>query len=347
MSSQPMPTHITVVNLAPAAAGKAGPASAASEAVPADFARLLARQLGAGPGPEILVDTPSARGEPVSEETPRAAVEPTAAADPPFALAVALSVPVAPVDASPRTASADDGRRAAPVAQPPLLPEGVATPPANFAADFGRLPERVSPGQAPQIVPALEAKTKPKGEAGAPFLLPAGGEAAPQPPVLAAHGAPARVDAAGTPPASPGALQTPLGGAGWGTELGQKVVWLVQNQQQTAHISVTPPQLGPVEIRLDLSQDQASMTFVSPHAPVRDAIEAALPRLREMLAEHGLSLGNVDVSAQSFGHGRPETGRPHTPGDAAAVAGSPPPAGLALRPAGLITGREGMVDTFA
>lgn len=102
------------------------------------------------------------------------------------------------------------------------------------------------------------------------------------------------------------AVESRLGSAGWGTELGQKVVWLANQQQQVAHINVTPPQLGPIEIRLNLASDQASAVFVSPHAAVRDAIEAALPRLREMLAESGLTLGNVDVSAHSFGNPRQE-----------------------------------------
>jgi flagellar hook-length control protein FliK len=54
-----------------------------------------------------------------------------------------------------------------------------------------------------------------------------------------------------------------------------------------------------VEIRINLSADQASLSFYSPHAAVRDAIQAALPRLTDAFAASGLTLGNVFVGAQS------------------------------------------------
>ena len=51
---------------------------------------------------------------------------------------------------------------------------------------------------------------------------------------------------------------------------------------------------------LSITQDQATAQFLSPHLAVREAIEEALPRLREMLAENGIQLGNVMVGADSF-----------------------------------------------
>lgn len=39
--------------------------------------------------------------------------------------------------------------------------------------------------------------------------------------------------------------------------------------------------------------------FTSPHAAVREAIEQALPKLREMLADNGIMLGNATVSDQA------------------------------------------------
>lgn len=147
------------------------------------------------------------------------------------------------------------------------------------------------------------------------------------------------------------AVESRLGAPGWGAELGQKVVWLANQQQQAAQINVTPPHLGPIEIRLNLTSDQASALFVSPHAAVREAIEAALPRLREMLAESGLSLGNVDVSAHSSGHSRQErpqpgdTSRSVLPELAAVHTGE---AGLRIGSlAGTARGGQGLVDIFA
>jgi flagellar hook-length control protein FliK len=89
----------------------------------------------------------------------------------------------------------------------------------------------------------------------------------------------------------------------WGNEFSQKIVWLAHQQHQVAELRLNPAHLGPVEIMLSLSGDngaQASAQFVSPHLAVREAIEAALPRLREMMAENGIQLGDVMVGAESF-----------------------------------------------
>lgn len=95
-------------------------------------------------------------------------------------------------------------------------------------------------------------------------------------------------------------VSTPVGHARWGEELAQKVVWMTSQQTQVAEIHLNPAHLGPVEVMLSISQDQATAQFVSQHPAVRDAIQDALPRLREMLAESGIQLGNVMVGADSF-----------------------------------------------
>jgi flagellar hook-length control protein FliK len=95
-------------------------------------------------------------------------------------------------------------------------------------------------------------------------------------------------------------IDQPVGASGWGAELGQKVVWMVGQQKQTAELQLNPPNLGPLEVRISINQDQMSATFVSHHAAVREAIEAAIPRLRDMLADGGIALGNVAVGAESF-----------------------------------------------
>ncbi len=95
-------------------------------------------------------------------------------------------------------------------------------------------------------------------------------------------------------------VDAPVGHAKWGGELAQKVVWMASQQTQVAEIHLNPAHLGPVEVMLSISQDQATAQFVSSHPAVRDAIQDALPRLREMLAESGIQLGDVMVGADSF-----------------------------------------------
>ena len=48
-----------------------------------------------------------------------------------------------------------------------------------------------------------------------------------------------------------------------------------------------------------MNDQQMQAMFVSAHSSVRAAVEAALPQLRTMLAESGISLGNTSVSAES------------------------------------------------
>jgi flagellar hook-length control protein FliK len=95
-------------------------------------------------------------------------------------------------------------------------------------------------------------------------------------------------------------VATPLGRPEWAGALSDKVTWLVGQRVQVADIQITPPQLGPVEVRISIQNDQASIAFVSGHAVVRDALQAALPRLGELFAQSGLSLGQTSVGAESF-----------------------------------------------
>lgn len=85
----------------------------------------------------------------------------------------------------------------------------------------------------------------------------------------------------------------------WAGELGQRLVMMVGQKIQVAEIRLDPPDLGPMEVKVRMHQDQAHVVFQSQHAAVRDALEQAIPRLREMFDQNGLGLGNVDVQDQT------------------------------------------------
>ena len=70
---------------------------------------------------------------------------------------------------------------------------------------------------------------------------------------------------------------------------------LASSNKQQAEIRLTPADLGPLRVRIAVEDGAANVTFQAQHAVTRDAIEAAMPRLREMLAESGLSLGQTSV----------------------------------------------------
>jgi len=96
-------------------------------------------------------------------------------------------------------------------------------------------------------------------------------------------------------------VAAPVGSREFGTEVGNRLAWMATHNHQVAELRIDPPQLGPVEMRLSIANDQASLSIVSPHAAVRDAIQASLPRLQDMLQGLGISLGNVSVGAEGFG----------------------------------------------
>ncbi|GBL45638.1 flagellar hook-length control protein FliK [Sulfuriferula multivorans] len=96
----------------------------------------------------------------------------------------------------------------------------------------------------------------------------------------------------------PGEKLTPkVGTPAWDQALGQKIVWMAAGSQQSASLTLNPPDLGPLQVVLHVTNDQANATFISAHPDVRHALEAALPKLREMMGDAGIQLGQSTVSA--------------------------------------------------
>lgn len=96
------------------------------------------------------------------------------------------------------------------------------------------------------------------------------------------------------------AVPVTVGQPQWTQAVGEKVLWLAAQNVSAAEIRLDPPELGPMQVRVSVNQEQASVTFTSPHPMVRDVLDQQLNRLREMFAEQGLNLVNVDVSDKSF-----------------------------------------------
>jgi flagellar hook-length control protein FliK len=99
-------------------------------------------------------------------------------------------------------------------------------------------------------------------------------------------------------------VATAFGQADWDQALGDRIQWLVGQKVQGAQVKLNPANLGPLEVRIQMQNDQASIQFTAHHAVVREALEAALPRLREMLEASGVQLVDVDVSGQQSFAGR-------------------------------------------
>ncbi|MCU7870086.1 MAG: flagellar hook-length control protein FliK [Candidatus Thiodiazotropha sp. (ex Lucinoma borealis)] len=114
-------------------------------------------------------------------------------------------------------------------------------------------------------------------------------------------------------------LEMPVGQPGWDKAVGERIQWMVSQNIQQAEIKLTPPNLGPLEIKISLQNDQTTVSFVAAQAPTREALEASIPRLREMFGEINLNLANVDVGQQQTGEstadGKAESGSGRHIGD--------------------------------
>jgi flagellar hook-length control protein FliK len=142
-------------------------------------------------------------------------------------------------------------------------------------------------------------------------------------------------------------LAPTVGTTAWGQALGEKIVWMAAGAQQTASLTLNPPNLGPLQIVLNVTNDQATASFFSAQPEVRQALEAAYPRLREMMDQAGIQLGQATVSA--------DTPRQHDTADRQAQRGAlpfggtddAPPVALPTLQAPVLQSGRGLVDTFA
>jgi flagellar hook-length control protein FliK len=142
-----------------------------------------------------------------------------------------------------------------------------------------------------------------------------------------------------------GRLQVPFGEPGWDEALGERVLWHLSRGHARAELRLNPPELGPLEVRIAVHRDEASVHFTTASGPVREALESALPRLRELFAEAGIQLADAGVSSRDPGRrdGRDETGtpRPTAPHDGL------PEVDSSRTPSSGLRSARGLVDLFA
>lgn len=173
----------------------------------------------------------------------------------------------------------------------------------DVSGDSRPLPATPSPTPAvapqPQLQPvnAIEIPAGQQAQVGPLQLTPAQSAAAPD-------------TATPTAPLSQ-SIGVPVKDQAWGDRIGERVLLMASNRLQSAEIRLTPAELGPLRVQVAVDDGAANVTFLAQHAVTRDAIEQALPRLRELLAENGLTLNETNVgghSEQGVHEGNPENG---------------------------------------
>jgi len=94
-------------------------------------------------------------------------------------------------------------------------------------------------------------------------------------------------------------VETPVGQPGFDQELSERVLVLARGGVQSAQISLDPAGLGPVGVSIQVHGHAATLAFSAAHETTRNALEAALPRLREMFASCGLQLSDATVGGRA------------------------------------------------
>lgn len=147
-------------------------------------------------------------------------------------------------------------------------------------------------------------------------------------------------------------ISPPLNSSAWDKAVGQKVIWMVGASMQSAELTLNPPDLGPLQIVLNVTNDQANATFISAHPDVREALEASLPKLRQMMDDAGVQLSGFSVNAEASNQGQqgrefrqtnPSTSIARNGGSESVISNQP----ISDVKTTKIISRIGAVDTFA
>lgn len=94
-------------------------------------------------------------------------------------------------------------------------------------------------------------------------------------------------------------VDRPLVSADVSRQLSERIQMMVQGDIKHATIRLDPPELGMLEIKISVHNDQTQVQIVSSSPQVREALESQSVRLREILEQQGLNLSNLDVRDQS------------------------------------------------
>jgi flagellar hook-length control protein FliK len=144
------------------------------------------------------------------------------------------------------------------------------------------------------------------------------------------------------------AITKPLTHPGWSKDLGEQILWMNNKEMPAAELRLNPAHLGPISVRIDVNQDQATILFTALHAEVKEAIEASIPKLREMLLTQQINLVSVNISQNST----PDQGRPQpqafskTPGNGEQGSNGAAGATEKIEPDQIVVGK-GLLNLYA
>ncbi len=103
-------------------------------------------------------------------------------------------------------------------------------------------------------------------------------------------------------------VDTPVTSREWGDALGARIAMLASRNIGSAELRLSPADLGPLQVQISVEDNVARVVFHSAHPVTREQLEMAIPRLREMMTEQGMTLADAGVSDRSDKHGNGSAG---------------------------------------
>ncbi len=73
------------------------------------------------------------------------------------------------------------------------------------------------------------------------------------------------------------------------------VKFMVNQRMQAAEVRLDPPELGSMQIKINMNGDQASVSVVVQNPQAKEMLDQAIPKLREMLDQAGIQLGESSI----------------------------------------------------
>lgn len=81
----------------------------------------------------------------------------------------------------------------------------------------------------------------------------------------------------------------------------EKVMIMVNQKIQQVEIRLDPPEMGNMHVRVNLQNEQAAISFLVQNQQTKEALEQNMGKLKEMLSESGVDVGDANVAQQQQG----------------------------------------------
>lgn len=92
-------------------------------------------------------------------------------------------------------------------------------------------------------------------------------------------------------------------------QLKEKMLMMVKDKVHTAEIRLDPSELGSMQIKISLQQDQMSVQFMVQQGNAKELMEQQMPKLKELLQQQGIELSQGSVQQQNQSSSGQENGR--------------------------------------